>query len=170
MLIQDNITATTAYTATVSDSLETNTTESATANFPVSITETNPISTVEEAVATFLGSVTESMAISEQQLFVWLADLIETMATSDAQTVGTYYTEFIAELAAIADNPQAATAYNVSTSDTMVITDTNSGRNLWEVIDDTEIANWQNISNPQTPGWGAVDTTESPGWTQISTQ
>jgi hypothetical protein len=110
------------------------------------------------------------MAISEQQLFTWLAEIIETMATSDATTVGTYYTEFIAELAAIADNPQAATAYNVSTSDTMVITDTNSGRNLWEVIDDTESANWQNISNPQTPGWGAVDTTESPGWTQISTQ
>jgi len=92
------------------------------------------------------------------------------MATSDATTVGTYYTEFIAELAAIADNPQAATAYNVSRAESAVITSTENGRNLWEVIDDTETANWQNISNPQTPGWTAVSNTETPGWTVISTQ
>jgi hypothetical protein len=169
-VVIDNTTATTAYTTIVSDSVATSTTESATANFPVSITETNPIVSVESAVATFLGSVTESMAISEQQLFTWLASIIETMATSDAQTVGTYYTEFIAELAAIADNPQAATAYNVSRAESAVITSTENGRNLWEVIDDTETANWQNISNPQTPGWADVSNTETPGWTVISTQ
>ena len=92
------------------------------------------------------------------------------MVIADSTTVGTYYQEFIAELAAIIDNPVAATTYPVSRSETAVITETNGGRFLWEIIDDTEVANWQNISNPQTPGWAAVDTTESPGWTVISTQ
>jgi hypothetical protein len=170
MLIQDNATATTAYTTIVTDSIATLTTESVQVDYTASVTETNPIVSVEEAVATFVASVTESISISEQQLFSWLASIIETMATSDATTVGTYYQEFIAELAAIADNPQAATGYNVSRSETAVITSTETGRNLWEVIDDTETANWQNISNPQSPGWADVSNTESPGWTDISTR
>ena len=91
------------------------------------------------------------------------------MATSDLTTVGTYYTEFIAELAAITDNPQAITTYNESVSDTAVITQTNNGRFLWEIIDDTQGVTWQNISNPQTPGWADVNNTEVPGWTVIST-
>jgi hypothetical protein len=128
------------------------------------------IADVETAVATFLGNISESIAIAEAQVAVLIMTITETMATSDSTTVGTYYQEFLAELVAIIDNPQATTAYNVNTSDTMVLTDSNSGRILWEIIDDTEVANWQNISNPQTPGWGAVDTTESPGWTVISTQ
>jgi hypothetical protein len=91
------------------------------------------------------------------------------MAATDSTTVGTYYTEFLTEIAAIADNPQAITGYGVSRTETMAITSTESGRNLWEVIDDTETANWQNISNPQTPGWSAVTNTETPNWTTIST-
>jgi hypothetical protein len=96
--------------------------------------------------------------------------ITEAMNATDGTTVGTYYTEFLEELAVIADDPQAATNYNVSRSESAVITSTESGRNLWEVIDDTETANWQNISNPQTPGWADVSNTETPGWTVISTQ
>jgi hypothetical protein len=92
------------------------------------------------------------------------------MGIAEGTTVGTYYTEFLDESVAIAETNGGIANYNLSRSETMAITETNGGRFLWEIIDDTEVANWQNISNPQTPGWGAVDTTESPGWTQISTQ
>jgi len=62
-----------------------------------------------------------------------------------------------------------ATGYNVSRTETAAITSTETGRNLWEVIDNTETANWQNISNPQTPGWSDISNTETPNWTTIST-
>ena len=32
-------------------------------------------------------------------------------------------------------------------------TDTVNGRPFWEIIDDTQDANWQNIGNTQTAGW-----------------
>jgi hypothetical protein len=170
MLIQDNQTATTAYTTIVSDSVVTSTAESVQVDYTASVTETNPIVTVEQAVATFLGNITESMAISEQQLFNWLASIVETMVTSDVTTGGTYYQEFITELAAITETNGGGANYRLSRSETMAITETNNGRFLWEIIDDTQGVTWQNISNPQTPGWSDVDDTETPGWTQISTQ
>ena len=92
------------------------------------------------------------------------------MAIADSTTVGTYYSEFIAELAAIIDNPVAATTYRLNRTETAAITETNGGRFLWEIIDDTQGVTWQNISNPQTPGWVDVNNTETPGWTVISTQ
>jgi hypothetical protein len=110
------------------------------------------------------------VAIAEQQLATLIMAINESMSALDSTTVGTYYIEFIAELAAIIDNPVAATTYPVSRSETAAITETNSGRYLWEIIDDTQSVTWQNISNPQTPGWSDVDTEETPGWTLISTQ
>jgi hypothetical protein len=101
---------------------------------------------------------------------VLIMTITETMAAVDSLTVGTYYQEFLTESAVITDINGGAANYNLGVSDTMTLTETNGGRYLWEIIDDTEVANWQNISNPQTPGWAAVDTTELPGWTQISTQ
>jgi hypothetical protein len=94
----------------------------------------------------------------------------EAMGITDGTTVGTYYTEFLSESAAIDDSLTAITGYGVNRTETMAITSTESGRNLWEIIDDTEVANWQNISNPQTPGWADVSNTETPGWTDISTR
>jgi hypothetical protein len=110
------------------------------------------------------------MSIAEEQLCAWLATVIETMAITQSQTVGTYYTEIIAEIASIIDNPVAGVGYKASRTETMAITETNSGRFLWEIIDDTQDVTWQNINNPQTPGWTDVDNTETPGWTLISTQ
>jgi hypothetical protein len=38
-------------------------------------------------------------------------------------------------------------------------TDAMTGRPFWDVIDDTQNANWQNIGNTQTASWSAVPTT-----------
>jgi hypothetical protein len=38
-------------------------------------------------------------------------------------------------------------------------TDSVTGRPFWDIIDDTQDANWQNISNTQTAGWTDVATT-----------
>ena len=159
-----------AYTALVLDSVATSTTESANATFAVSITETNPIITVEQAVALFVASVTESVAIAEASLATLIMTITESMAATDSTTVGTYYIQFIEEIAALSDSNQTITSYRVNRSETMAITSTESGRNLWEVIDDTQGVTWQNISNPQTPGWTAINNTETPGWTPISTR
>ena len=91
------------------------------------------------------------------------------MAATDSTTVGTYYTEFLYESTAISDSNTALTGYHVAVSDTMAITSTETGRNLWEVIDDSQTPSWQNIGNTQTPGWTAITNTETPNWTAIPT-
>jgi hypothetical protein len=59
--------------------------------------------------------------------------------------------------------------YRVSCSETAAITETNGGRFLWEIIDDTQGVTWQNISNPQTPNWTVVTDVETANWTTIPT-
>ena len=74
------------------------------------------------------------------------------------------------ESVAITDINTGGANYQLSRTETMAITETNGGRFLWEIIDDTQGVTWQNISNPQTPGWTDINNTETPGWTVISTQ
>ena len=59
--------------------------------------------------------------------------------------------------------------YQVSRTETATISETNGGRYLWEIIDDTQDANWQNITNVQSSGWTQVSDTQDAGWTQIDT-
>lgn len=42
------------------------------------------------------------------------------------------------------------------------------GVNIWSVVDDTQVANWQNDNDAQYPGWAQVGTTQSPDWQQIA--
>jgi len=82
---------------------------------------------------------------------------------------GTYYTLSVSETAAIADALSAITGYNVSCTETAAITSTETGRNLWVIIDDSQTANWQNIANSQTPGWTVINDAETANWSTIST-
>ena len=73
------------------------------------------------------------------------------------------------EAVALTINEAGSAGYKVSRSETMAITETNNGRFLWEVIDDTQGVSWQNISNPQTPNWTVVTDVETANWTTIPT-
>jgi len=76
----------------------------------------------------------------------------------------------LTETVTITDVLGGGAEYVVSRAEAMALTQTNGGRFLWEIIDDTQGVSWQNINNPQTPGWSGIDNANSPGWTQISTQ
>jgi hypothetical protein len=76
----------------------------------------------------------------------------------------------LTESSVITDTLGGGALYQVGRAETMALAETNGGRFLWEIIDDTQAGNWQNINNPQTPGWSVIDNANSPGWTQIATQ
>jgi hypothetical protein len=95
--------------------------------------------------------------------------IMESMAAADAQTIGTYYTQDVNESVVLTISEAGSAGYKVNCSETAAITETNGGRFLWEIIDDTQGVTWQNISNPQTPNWTAVDDTETANWTTIPT-
>jgi hypothetical protein len=73
----------------------------------------------------------------------------------------------------------AVATFMASVVELATISDLLLGRPLWEIIDDTQSANWQNITNVQSPSWTQVSDTQSanwqninnvqsPGWTQVS--
>jgi hypothetical protein len=80
------------------------------------------------------------------------------MAIAESQSAPVSFVTSRTETAAIADVLQAATSYNVSTSDTMAVTSTETSRLLWELIDDSQTPNWQNIDNTDTPSWALIPT------------
>ena len=80
------------------------------------------------------------------------------MAVADTTTAQMGYTEAVSDTAGIIDTLNIGTAYQLSCAETMALTETNGGRNLWEIVDDTQDGNWQNINNSQTPGWSVLIT------------
>jgi hypothetical protein len=40
---------------------------------------------------------------------------------------------------------------------------------LWNVIDDTQNANWGNIGTAQNPNWGAIDDSQNAAWAALET-
>ena len=64
----------------------------------------------------------------------------------------------IAETATGTDVDAAAVAFIASLTESATGTDLIISRPFWDVIDDTQTANWQNIGNTQTAGWTAVAT------------
>jgi hypothetical protein len=65
----------------------------------------------------------------------------------------------VIENATIAAQIAAITNYGVSRTETAAITESQTVRYFWEIIDDTQTANWQNINNVQSSGWTPVPTT-----------
>jgi hypothetical protein len=64
----------------------------------------------------------------------------------------------VAETATSADTLAAAAAFIASITELATGTDSITARPFWDVIDDTQTANWQNIGNTQTAAWTAVVT------------
>jgi hypothetical protein len=42
-------------------------------------------------------------------------------------------------------------------------------RLLWELIDDSQTANWQNISDAQSAAWAVIDNAQTSSWSNVST-
>ena len=122
------------------------------------MSDTAGITDVATAVTLFLGNISESIAIAEAQVALLLLTINESMAAADTIAAQTDYTEVVPDTAGIVDTLNSATVYQLSCAETMTLAETNNGRKLWEIIDDTQDANWQNINNTQTPGWSVLVT------------
>jgi hypothetical protein len=59
-------------------------------------------------------------------------------------------------------------SFFVTISESLVLADTLNARLLWELIDDSETANWQNINSAQTPTWTLIGSNQTPGWQDIN--
>jgi hypothetical protein len=70
---------------------------------------------------------------------------------------GTQYASTIVEASSVADTVNTSNRISASISESTILADAASSAFLWNLIDDTQVPNWQNVSNPQTPNWQNID-------------
>ena len=104
-------------------------------------------------------------------LFRSTVDLTATATPTDAYSAaGSVYNPTITESVAAQDSLIVTGIFYVLIAESIAAGDSFLGRLLWELIDDTETANWQNIVNTQSSGWTIIDDTETgSNWTDIKT-
>jgi hypothetical protein len=115
------------------------------------VAESTAIADTADVVRTTVASIEES--VSTQDLFSALAQFMVKI-TENATA--------LAEDGAESDN-------DVFIGESARASDVVSCRYLWELINDSQTANWVDINNPQSPGWATVSTTDNASWTLINT-
>lgn len=75
----------------------------------------------------------------------------------------------ITENTTAADEDGAESDNDVFSQESARASDVVSCRYLWELINDSQTADWVEINNPQSAGWANVSTTDNASWTLINT-
>jgi len=175
-----------AETASGVDSISSN------PNFGSSISETASGVDSISSSATFASSIAET-ASGVDSIYAYQgfgAFISETASGLDAiSTVGSIFTAAFTDSASGIDVNQPNFTYNITVPEGVNAQDLIYARYLWELIDNTETAdwgvindtqtaswsqiddtqalNWQNVGNTQTATWSQIDDTESGNWEQI---
>jgi hypothetical protein len=74
------------------------------------------------------------------------------------------------ETALTVDTFLASAVFFVTITDGAIAADAFVGRLLWEVINDSQTANWGGINSSQTAAWAAIDDSQSTTWHVVQTQ
>jgi hypothetical protein len=51
----------------------------------------------------------------------------------------------------------------------IAVSDILFARFLWELIDDSQIANWANIDDSETATWATIEAAQTAGWANVDT-
>lgn len=89
---------------------------------------------------------------------------------TDAISVTVDLSGVVAEVASINDNAIAGLNYNVTLFEAAAVVDLLLGGLLWEIIDNSQTANWGGIDNSQTANWGGVDNSQNADWELVETE
>jgi hypothetical protein len=82
----------------------------------------------------------------------------ESSLGTDAVSVTVDLSGVVAEVASINDNAIAGGSYNVTVFEAAIVVDLLLGGLLWELIDNSQTANWGGIDNSQNADWQLVET------------
>lgn len=155
-----------AETATATDSPAANRTTTG------AIAETATATDTTQSVVIFVGAVSETATASDliSSLGTFLSRIAETGTVTDVTLVApSVFKPQVQEAITAIDSPASNGVLNAAFVDSATALDSVIGAYLWNVIDDSQTANWQNINNAQSSGWTVIDISQNPGWTPIDT-
>jgi hypothetical protein len=99
---------------------------------------------------------------------VFAAQVAEQLTALDAlDAPGSVYNAQILEISRGADDLFLNGIYNAAVGEALVILDQAAGSYLWNLIDDSQDANWQNVPAVQVADWVQVDDTQTTNWQNV---
>jgi hypothetical protein len=115
--------------------------------------------------------VSESAEISDTANVtrITVAAIEESVTTQDLFSALAQFMVKITENTTAVDSDEAESDSDVFTRESARASDVVSCRYLWELIDDSQTADWVEINNPQSPSWAELSTTDNTSWTLINT-
>jgi hypothetical protein len=138
----------------------------------ISRTASETISASDENNAAFTAAsqINESATAEDvaAALAAFVARTEESASASDVNLVAPSIFNAIALASAqVADNADApGSVFNVSMTESVTLLDSLIGGFLWNLINDSQDANWQNVVVPGGTLWTLVDSTNNPNWQQ----
>ena len=140
-------------------------------NFTNAIVETATGTDIVTSIVAFFGTVTETATGTDavDSLRSLNSTVTEITTGTDAVTTTANFGSSIIETAISADTLTAAAAFVTSIVELATGTDAINGRPFWDVIDDTQNANWQGIGNTQNANWQNIGNTQTASWSAVST-
>lgn len=142
------------------------------ASFAVTLTESVAALDSVDSLAYLLAALTESAVATD--VYTYLsdisADLTETVTATDEYTpAGSTYNVSLSGDVSAQDVYIGGGSTSVDILEVVYANGTFTSRFLWEVIDDTQAANWGSISTIQTPAWSIINNNQTSTWTPITT-
>jgi hypothetical protein len=124
-----------------------------------------------QRVVLFVGAIVEQAAASDvaEAIVAFTTRVLETTAATDVTLVApSTSVARVSEAIVALDSLGTQVSFDAQFADLATVFDAVSNANLWNLIDDSQTANWQNVANTQTPTWTDVTTGPNPGWTDVN--
>ena len=135
------------------------------------VDESSQVSEQANAVFIAVGQVNESATAVDvaAALAAFVARTEDNASAADINLVAPSIFNAIALAAAqVADNADApGSVFNVSMTESVILLDSLIGGFLWNLIDDSQDANWQNVPAVQVADWVQVDDTQTTNWQNV---
>jgi hypothetical protein len=136
-----------------------------------SISESSTASDTTAASQTLPGSISESATGVDQSAasLIWVAYASEQAAGLDSLNApGSTYNAIVTNTVGALDTPSTNAIFYAAVIAYAGITDIATARYLWELIDDSQTANWVDISSVQSVAWSLVNNSQGGTWTLVN--
>jgi hypothetical protein len=137
-----------------------------------SVSESSTAADTTAATKTLPGSISESATGADQSAasLIWAVYISEQAAGLDSLNApNSTYNATVANTVRALDTPSTNAIFYAAVIAYAGITDIATARYLWELIDDSQTADWVLVNDAAPTSWAVLDSSETADWTLIPT-
>jgi hypothetical protein len=94
---------------------------------------------------------------------------VESSTATDAFNAAATFEALIQEFGSVTDVVFVTQVFMCAIQETVTASDSFFARFLWELINDSQTANWGNINTSESTTWATINAAQTAGWATINT-